>query len=137
MNRILVDTNIVLDVFLEREPFLRQSRLLLEKIRDLGGEIFLTATTITDLYYVARKAKGRKTALDFIKNLLQFVEIASVDKRVIIQALESNITDFEDAVQENSAKNENITVLITRNEADFKNSSLEIYTPESYLEKLN
>ena len=133
MNRILVDTNIVLDVFLEREPFVTQSRLLLEKTRKLGGEIFLSATTITDLYYIARKAKGKKKALAFIKNLLQFVEIASVNKKVILQALESNFPDFEDAVQENSAKNENISIIITRNEADFKNSNLEIHTPEAYL----
>ena len=56
-----------------------------------------------------------------------------MNKNVIIQALESNIVDFEDAVQEESAKNENINIIITRNEKDFESSDLKIYSPESYL----
>ena len=135
MSSILVDTNIILDIILEREPFVKQSAQLLQKTQEVGIEVFLSATTITDLYYIARKAKGKKVALAFIKNLLEFVEIASVNKSVIVQALESDLSDFEDAVQENSAKNENITILVTRNEVDFKNSTLEVYTPESYLSK--
>ena len=85
------------------------------------------------MYYITRKAKSKQIALDFIGDLLQFIEIASVDKRVIIQALHSDMPDFEDAVQEGSAKNEGINVIVTRNEVDFKNSDLEIYSPESFL----
>ena len=133
--RVLLDTNIILDITLKRKPFVESSTSLLQALQEKNDEIFLSATTITDLYYILRKGKGKEIALSLIKNLLEFVEIASVDKNAILQALESDITDFEDAVQENSAKNENITVIITRNERDFKNSELEIYTPESYLEK--
>lgn len=85
------------------------------------------------MYYIVRKAKGKDIALDFIKNLLQFVEIASVNKNVILQALESDIADFEDAVQEKSAISENINIIVTRDKKDFKNSTLEIYSPTSYL----
>ena len=134
--RVLIDTNIILDITLKRKPFVENSTKLLQILEERDVEIFLSATTITDIYYILRKAKGKATALSVIKNLLQFIEIASVDKRVILQALESDFADFEDAVQENSAKNENISIIITRNEADFKNSNLEIYTPEAYLEKL-
>lgn len=133
--RVLLDTNIILDITLKQKPFVESSTSLLQALQEKNDEIFLSATTITDLYYILRKGKGKEIALSLIKNLLEFVEIASVDKNAILQALESDITDFEDAVQENSAKNENITVIITRNERDFKNSELEIYTPESYLEK--
>lgn len=136
MSGILVDTNIILDIVLERVPFVEQAVQLLQKTQDSGIEIFLSATTITDLYYIIRKAKGKDVAIKFLKNLLAFVEIASVDKNVILQALESDIADFEDAVQENSAINENISTLVTRNEADFRNSTLDVYTPEEYLSKL-
>ena len=130
---ILVDTNIILDILLEREPFYKESVMFLKKTQKNGVAVFLSATTITDLYYIVRKAKGKDIALDFIKNLLQFVEIASVNKNVILQALESDIADFEDAVQEKSAISENINIIVTRDKKDFKNSTLEIYSPTSYL----
>ncbi len=136
MSGILVDTNIILDIVLEREPFVAQAVQLLQKTQDSGVDIFLSATTITDLYYIVRKAKGKDIALNFLKNLLAFVEIAAVDKEVILQALESDFSDFEDAVQENSAKHENIDILITRNKADFEKSTLQVYTPEAYLNQL-
>ncbi len=131
--KILIDTNVILDIVLERQPFVEQSAELLKTAQQDNIEIFLSATTITDLYYITRKAKSKQIALDFIGDLLQFIEIASVDKRVIIQALHSDMSDFEDAVQEGSAKNQGINVIVTRNEVDFKNSDLEIYSPESFL----
>ena len=134
--KILIDTNVILDIVLERHPFIEQSAMLLKKAQQANIELFLTATTITDLYYITRKAKGKKIALNFIEDLLQFIEIASVDRDVIIQALNSDISDFEDAIQESSAKNEDIKVIVTRNEADFKNSDLEIHNPESFLKSL-
>ncbi len=135
--RILIDTNVILDIALERQPFVEKSALLLKTAPRCNMQLFVTATTITDIYYITRKAKGKDTALDFIKDILLFVEVASVDKDVIIQALHSNIPDFEDAIQENSAKNEGIEIIVTRNEDDFRNSRLKIHNPESFLEKLN
>jgi len=64
------------------------------------------------------------------------IEVAGVDKAVIMQALQSNIHDFEDAVQESAAKSQTINVLVTRNETDFENSALEIHSPESFLSSL-
>jgi predicted nucleic acid-binding protein len=123
----------VLDIILERQPFAEQASLLLQIVQKRNLEIFLTATTITDLYYIARKAKGRDTALNFITDLLQIVEIAGVDKDVIVHALNSNMIDFEDAVQESAAKRESIGVIVTRNEMDFRHSALTVYTPDSFL----
>lgn len=80
--KILVDTNVILDIVLERHPFFEQSARLLQSAAQLNVELFLTATTITDLYYIVRKAKDRETALDFVKDLLQFMEIAAVDKKM-------------------------------------------------------
>lgn len=96
----------------------------------------MTATTITDLYYITGRAKGRETALSFIGDLLCFFDVASVDKEVIIQALQSDMSDFEDAVQAYSAKQKNISIIITRNEKDFLESGLEVYTPETFLQKI-
>jgi predicted nucleic acid-binding protein len=133
--KVLIDTNIILDIVLERQPFVEQAIQVLQTAQT-DIVLFLTATTITDLYYITRKAKGRAIALSFIADLLQFVEVAGVDKDVIMQALHSDIADFEDAIQESAAKSQTINVIVTRNETDFENSVLEIHSPESFLQSL-
>lgn len=135
--KILVDTNVILDIVLERQPFFEHSAQLLQNAAQLHLELFLTATTITDLYYIVRKAKDRQTSLDFIRDLLNVVEISAVDKSVVEQALQLDLTDFEDAVQVGSARQENIKIIVTRNEADFSVSGFEVYSPESFLKTIN
>ncbi len=133
--KVLIDTNIILDIVLERQPFVEQATQVLQAAQT-DIVLFLTATTITDLYYITRKAKGRAIALSFIADLLQFVEIAGVDKDIIMQALHSDIADFEDAIQESAAKSQTINAIVTRNATDFENSVLEIHSPESFLKSL-
>lgn len=134
--KVLIDTNIILDFALERQPFVEQSVRLLEAAQQAGLVLYVTATTITDLYYIVRKAKGHATARDFITDLLQFMQVAGVDKAVIERALHSGIADFEDAIQESAAQRETIQVIITRNESDFENSTLKVYNPASFLKSL-
>lgn len=132
--KILVDTNVILDIVLERQPFYEQSARFLQ-VSAQSNTIYITATTITDLYYIVRKAKGREIALAFVEDLLKLVEIAAVDKKVILQALQLGLTDFEDAVQASSAQQEGINIIVTRNEADFSHSGLEVHSPESFLNR--
>lgn len=100
-------------------------------------DVFVSATTITDLYYITRKAKGRETALAFIVDLLQFDDIAAVDRTVIERALRSEIHDFEGAVQESAAVGQAIEVIVTRNVGDFREFRLVIHTLESFLNSLS
>lgn len=131
--KILLDTNVILDIVLERHPFVEPATSVLQIAHQIDGVLFVTATTITDLYYVTRKAKSHTIAVNFIVDLLEFVDIAGVDKQVIARALRSPITDFEDAIQESAAVAQNIDVLVTRNIVDFANAIVEIHTPESFL----
>lgn len=133
MKKVLLDTNIILDFALKREKYIANSRKILELAFKKVINAFITATTITDIYYIARKEKGRNDALDFIRSILSFLEVANVDKNVVITALELDFHDFEDAVQESAAQNTEIPAIITRNENDFKNSSLRVFSPESFL----
>lgn len=134
--RILIDTNVILDIALERQPFVEQAIRLLEMAQQADLTVYVTATTITDLYYITRKANGRTIAHDFIVDLLRIVEIADVDGSIIREALHSEIDDFEDAIQESAAKKQAIQVFVTRNEADFVNSVLQVYDPGSFLKSL-
>lgn len=135
--KVLLDTNVILDIVLERQPFVEAAvNLLRTSQRDDRLRFFVTATTITDLYYITRKAKGRVVALNFIADLLQVIDVAGVDKAVIMQALQSEIVDFEDAIQESAAIQQSIDILVTRNTVDFQNAVLKVHTPESFLRHL-
>jgi len=130
---VLIDTNILPDVMLEREPFVGPAEQVFEVAKNTDIDLFMSATTITDLYYIARKGKGHAQTLTLIEDLLQCVGVVTVDKAVIFHALHSCFPDFEDAVQEGAAKQANISIIVTRNGADFKQSDLDIYPPESFV----
>lgn len=135
MKRLLIDTNIILDIALKRDPhFEDSSRVfeLLDKKQFIG---YITASTVTDIYYISRKEKGRTIAIEFISNLIEIVDVLSVDKNIIVKALKSNILDFEDAVQVSAAKYNEIEIIITRNKSDFLNANLEILTPKEFIDK--
>lgn len=133
MNKILLDTNIILDIALERREFFEKAKELLLTLNKLSIPSYVTATTVTDIYYILKKSKGHQLTISFLTNLFDFIDIAGVSKEVIISALNSEITDFEDAVQTESARQNSINIIITRNIADFKKSKLEIFTPSDFI----
>jgi predicted nucleic acid-binding protein len=134
--RVLFDTNIILDVMLVREPFLKSSVLLMAEVEKRNLEGFVCSTTVTTIHYLVEKAKGRKAALSQIENLLKIFQVSQVDKFCLESALNSTITDFEDAVLDESAYRERVDGIVTRNEKDFKQSKLTIYNPEELLKIL-
>ncbi len=133
MKRVLLDTNIILDIALKREPYFTFSSKVFEFIDERLIIAHITASTVTDIYYIFRKEKGKKIAMKFISNLIEIVDIIGIDKSVIIHALKTNLKDFEDAVQVSAAKSLNIEIIVTRNKSDFLNSGLEILTPEELI----
>jgi len=133
MKTILLDTNVILDIALKREPHFANSAEVLRSIEKHQIKSFLSATSINDIYYIARKDHGHKITIEFITNLIDIVDIAGVDKYIIINAINSEIKDFEDAIQHFAAIDTNCNIIITRNKSDFKNSGLQILTPEEFL----
>ncbi|NER00760.1 MAG: PIN domain-containing protein [Cyanothece sp. SIO2G6] len=123
--KILIDTNIVLDVALERQPYLSLSDQVLVLVEQSRLEGYISASTFTDLYYIIRKERRRDWTLDFLIQLLTFCNIATVDQGVIVSALGANFKDFEDAVQYESAIAAQLDAIVTRNPQDFANPSLE------------
>jgi predicted nucleic acid-binding protein len=135
--RILLDTNIILDIALNRKPFVESSSELFIKIIDNKISAFVSSTTITDIYYIARKTTGHNKAISFIRDLLALIDVAGIDKTIIINALTSGIADFEDAIQVEASKSIEVETIITRNKKDFETSDLAIYTPNEFLAILN
>ena len=89
---------------------------------------------ISNVYYLLRQTSTHEKVIEKLTQLVTITEVLSIDKDVILKALNSNFRDFEDALQNYSAElNGQIDLIITRNIKDFKNSSLGIMTPENYL----
>ena len=132
---VLIDTNIILDIALQRSKFAKQSGDFLKFVSHKDYRSFLTATTITDIYYVLKKSKGHQRTIDFIGNLILFVDVAGVTKNIVMSALTSKSPDFEDAIQAETAKDHNIKIIVTRNTSDFINTGIKAVTPQDFVKQ--
>lgn len=128
--RILFDTNIILDVLLNRKKFIERSASLVGMVESNNIDGFLCATTITTLDYLISKSMNKKQAKTEIKKLLTIFGIAEVNSIVIELSINSGFVDFEDAVQYYSGECCDMDGLVTRNTKDYKNTNLPIYTPD-------
>lgn len=128
--RVLLDTNIILDIALRREPHFTDSSCVFEKIDNKSIFGFVTATTITDIYYIAKREKGHQITLNFISNLIEIIDVIGVDREVIVQSLISHLIDFENAIQSVSSRLNNIDFIITRNQKDFTKSEIKALAPK-------
>jgi predicted nucleic acid-binding protein len=131
--RILLDTNVVLDIALDRIPFSVAASRILEASDFDRVHLFITGSIATDIYYVLRKEEGRETALAFLGDLMKAVDVCAVDKNVLLQALASMFPDFEDAVQNYAAIETSLDIIVTRNPKDFSTSSLMVVLPEEFV----
>jgi predicted nucleic acid-binding protein len=134
MKRVLIDTDVILDFFFDREPFAANAAKVLSLCE--SGEIkgFITSVIISNVYYLLRQSATHEKVIEKLTLLISIIEVLTTDKDVILKALNSKFKDFEDALQNYSAEvNGQIDIIITRNTKDFKSSSLGIMTPENYL----
>lgn len=130
---VLLDTNIFIDVFLQRQPFAQDADSLILPIEDGKLQASLCANTLTTVDYLLSGALGKQVARGHIKRLLKTFDIAPVNRRVLQDAAESNLKDFEDAVIAESAKASGIPTMITRNGKDFVGCGLNVYSPGEWL----
>ncbi len=133
--KILLNTNIILDIALKRDIYFIDSAEVFRKIDNKSLFGFVTATTITDIYYVAKREKGHQITIEFISNLIEIVDIIGIDREVIIESLQSKIVDFEDAIQSISSLINNVDFIVTRNVKDFANSEIKAIAPKELIEK--
>ena len=134
--RILFDTNVVLDVLLDREPFSTRAALLFSEVERGDLEGILCATTITTIHYLACKVVGDQKARKEIEKLLSIFEIAPVNRSVLESALKSGAADFEDAVLCEAARHVNARGIVTRDVRGFKKAGIPAYSPEEMISLL-
>ena len=132
--KILVDTNVVLDVMLDRSEFVKDSLLALEKAMNNGDKLYFSSSAATDVYYVVRReTRSKAKAIEAIQDLCVLFDLADVNSECISDALFSKINDFEDAVIDTVASKLKVDYLMTRNINDFQKSKNAIITPSEFL----
>ena len=126
--KILFDTNIVLDVLIDRLPHSEAATELFSRVEDGTVIGYLCGTTITTVFYLAAKTVGTPKAQEEIRKLLQLFEVAPVNRHVLESALILDFNDFEDAVIHEAACHVGADAIVTRNQKDFKKSRLPIHS---------
>ena len=134
--RILFDTNVILDLLLEREPFAKEAELLVNMVEKGEVEGVLCATTITTIHYLISKSLGKEKSIEVIESLFKLFEIAGVTRAVLIDALEVKDKDFEDAVLYKSAFHFGVTMIVTRDRSDFDKADIPVMSPHETLAML-
>jgi len=131
--KILLDTNIVLDLLLKREPFCDDALEIFTLVETKKLEAYLCATTITTIYYLISKQLDKTKADRIITDILELFEIADVNKEVLKESLKNNGKDFEDSVIYTSAKYSQIDTIITRDKKGFIQSETLTLEPKEFL----
>ena len=134
--RVLIDTNIVLDFMLEREPFYQDVERLFELI-EVGQIIgYITATTLTDIFYITRRyTQSIEKARQAVSETLTVMVICPVDRTVLEFAFNSNLVDFEDAVQSFSAVAQGLDGIVTRDIQGFAQSPIPVLSIQDLLRR--
>lgn len=134
--KLLIDTNIILDVLLKREPFCQSGVNILTLAGREDIDEYVSASAITDIYYIAYKAlKDKRAVRTLLNQILKVVSVAGVTENEIRKALELEWNDFEDSVQYSVALLDNMDGIVTRNPHDYKNSEILVWLPEELLLK--
>ena len=136
MQKIFLDTNIVIDFLGERANFYQPAAKILTLADQKKIEIYTSPTSISNTYFLLSRFANTKFALEKIRKFKVLCSISMMDDEVIEKAINSNFKDFEDAMQYFSALASNCDLIVTRNEKDFKNALIPVLNGESYLETL-
>ena len=134
--RVLLDTDVVLDFVLEREPFVEAAGALFELIARGVCDGYISAVTPLNVFYIGRKLKGAAQTKQSISDLLAAVRVCPVDGDILHHALALPFADYEDATQYACATANGLDAIVTRNLDDYKNVSLPVFSPTDFLDHL-
>lgn len=133
--KVLVDINVLLDVLIYREPFFVSSGAIWSAAEAKKITGYVSANSITTIYYLTRKNNSKAAALKGIRAILSIFEIAPIDHAILHLATQSAINDFEDAVQSVSAKQMGAHFIVTRDNHHFTHSEIPSISPDTFVLK--
>ncbi|MEB3356954.1 MAG: PIN domain-containing protein [Synechococcales bacterium] len=129
----MFDSDVLLDVLAQRQPFVVASAQALNMATQPQVQGYVSGHAVTNIFYILRRQVGSETARELLSRLLEHLQIASVTDEVIRAALQSSMTDFEDAVTSEAANAAGLEVIVTRNTPDFVASAIPAVLPEEFL----
>ena len=131
--RVLLDTNVILDVALRRPGLFEGSKRALEKCEAESHEMHISWHTLSNLFYILRRDRGAVETVEFLRHLLGISTVASVGHAAALRAVEFGLNDFEDALQLSAAESCRADVILTRNKTDFGSPpKIAVLTPEEF-----
>lgn len=132
--KVLLDTCVILDALEEREPFAKDAQQIILMMASNSVEGYISATSITDIFYLYRKfTRDSTTARKSIQKLLSFMKIADITESDCLGAVFSGTNDLEDEVQMEMAKRMSLDYIVTRNIKDYQKSSVPAILPKDFL----
>jgi predicted nucleic acid-binding protein len=137
MKRVLIDTDVILDFFFDRQPFADYASLVIglcETNKIMG---YVTPVIFSNVYYLLRQTARHEKVIKNLKQLIMITDVLLIDKEVVSNALNSGFKNFEDSLQNFAAmKHGEIDVILTRNLKDYSKSEIGIMTPESFIKSI-
>lgn len=131
--RVFVDSDVILDLLLSREPFLPAARAFFQLIEKRGIEGYVSPLTLSNLFSILRKGLSGPEAIAALRRLRLLLRVLPMNERLIDLALASSIKDVEDAFQYYAAKEQDLDALITRNKKDYPAAGLPILNAEEFV----
>jgi len=132
--KVLLDTNIVIDILTARQPYFQESFDAFSKILKNSDTPCIGASAVTDILYILRKYISDQTLrFQKVQNFLNLVEVLDTKKSTVQGAFYAGMNDYEDAVQFQTCIENSVTLIITRNTKDFRNPAVTAKTPFEFL----
>jgi len=137
IDRLFLDTNVVLDLLGEREPFY-ESAAKIATLADKGKvHLIVSALSYSTVFYLLSKFEDKQVVKEKLRKFKVIVKTSDLTDKVIEKGLSSKFSDYEDALQYHSAINMDCKIFITRNEKDFRDAAIPVMTPDEFLTSLN
>lgn len=134
MDRVLVDTNIVIDLLAKRLDFFLEAQELFTLADKKELKLYVSSLTFANTYYILAQKMKLNDARKILRKFKVLVDVLPMDAKIIDLSLESDFKDFENAIQYHTALENEITIILTRNLKDFKTSKIPVLTAKDYLE---
>ena len=134
MDRLLVDTNIVLDLLAKRTEFITEAQELFTLSDKKKLKLYVSSLTFANTYYILSQKIKLDNARKILRKFKVLVEVLPMDDKIIDLSLESDFKDFEDAIQYHTAIENEVNMIITRNLKDFKTAEIPVLTAKDYIE---
>ena len=135
--RLFIDCDVLLDVGLERTPFVETSSLLIDYLEANPFTGCIAWHSLSNIYYIASKANGKDQARAFISDLCSFLYVVPTGNSDVFTALKQPMADFEDALQCSAALACGAQYIITRNLSDYAKAPLQAYDPIEFIKQLS